>query len=154
MRGCSNIVGAEVYSFTSEAELLSAWRAFVIQSDPDILTGYNINNFDLPYLIHRAEALKLGSFLFLGRIKNVKSRVRESTFSSKVVPVPVVVALLTAPPRRMARASHTRPQSTGACRLTCCRFCSATTRLAALLAAPCADCVPLPCSCARTASMQ
>lgn len=81
--GCSNIIGAEVFSFRTEGEMLSAWRAFVIQADPDIITGYNINNFDLPYLIHRAETLKLHSFLFLGRLKAIKSRVREAKFSSK-----------------------------------------------------------------------
>jgi DNA polymerase delta subunit 1 len=69
VRGCSNIIGAEVFSFPTEQEMLSAWRAFVVAADPDVLTGYNINNFDLPYLIHRAEALKLNGFLFLGRIK-------------------------------------------------------------------------------------
>ena len=83
LRGCSNILGAEVFSFDTEQDMLSAFRAFVIQCDPDVLTGYNINNFDLPYLIHRAEFLKLQSFLFLGRVKNVKSKVRDAKFSSK-----------------------------------------------------------------------
>ena len=37
--------------------------------DPDIITGYNINNFDFPYLLDRADALKVGeSFAYLGRI--------------------------------------------------------------------------------------
>ena len=43
-------------SFDTEAELLIAWREFLIQTDPDVITGYNINNFDTPYLINRAEA--------------------------------------------------------------------------------------------------
>ena len=29
---------------------------FLVQTDPDVITGYNINNFDTPYLINRAEA--------------------------------------------------------------------------------------------------
>lgn len=66
-----------MFSFPTEVEMLSAFRAFVVSADPDVLTGYNINNFDLPYLIHRAEALKLNSFLFLGRIKSMKSRVSD-----------------------------------------------------------------------------
>lgn len=28
--------------------------------DPDVITGYNIQNFDLPYLISRAQTLKVG----------------------------------------------------------------------------------------------
>ena len=27
--------------------------------DPDIITGYNIINFDIPYLLNRAKALKV-----------------------------------------------------------------------------------------------
>nr|KAG5686080.1 hypothetical protein BaRGS_030695 [Batillaria attramentaria] len=34
------------------------WAAFVREIDPDIITGYNIQNFDLPYLLDRAAALK------------------------------------------------------------------------------------------------
>ena len=49
---------AQVLSFETEAELLIAWREFLIQTDPDVITGYNINNFDTPYLINRAEARK------------------------------------------------------------------------------------------------
>ena len=38
--------------------MLRAWRDFVREVDPDIITGYNIVNFDLPYIIERAEFLK------------------------------------------------------------------------------------------------
>lgn len=45
------------------------WRDLVIESDPDIIIGYNINNFDLPYLIDRAETLKVVEFPYWGRIR-------------------------------------------------------------------------------------
>ena len=38
--------------------MLRAWRDFLKEVDPDIITGYNIVNFDLPYIIERAEHLK------------------------------------------------------------------------------------------------
>jgi len=38
--------------------MLRGWRDFVRDVDPDIITGYNIVNFDLPYIIERAEFLK------------------------------------------------------------------------------------------------
>ena len=38
------------------------------------MTGYNITNFDLPYLLNRAEALKLQAFPYLGRIKGERTR--------------------------------------------------------------------------------
>ena len=44
------------------------WRDFVEQVDPDIVIGYNIANFDLPYLLDRAKALKATKFPYLGRI--------------------------------------------------------------------------------------
>jgi hypothetical protein len=36
-----------------------AWSTFVRVMDPDVITGYNIQNFDLPYLISRALTLKV-----------------------------------------------------------------------------------------------
>ena len=39
----------------------------MIETDPDIIIGYNICNFDLPYLIKRAETLKAHDFPYWGR---------------------------------------------------------------------------------------
>lgn len=36
-----------------------AWANFILAMDPDVITGYNIQNFDLPYLISRAQTLKV-----------------------------------------------------------------------------------------------
>jgi DNA polymerase delta subunit 1 len=49
--------------------MLSAWRQFIIESDPDLITGHNIGRFDFIYLILRAEALGLSDFPCLGRLK-------------------------------------------------------------------------------------
>ena len=35
----------------------------------DIITGYNIMNFDIPYLMDRAKALKCTKFPYLGRLR-------------------------------------------------------------------------------------
>lgn len=79
---CAPIVGATVLSFTSEAVMLVAWARFVRAVDPDVLTGYNIVNFDLPYLLNRAEALKVGAFPFLGRIVGGRTKMRSVQMSS------------------------------------------------------------------------
>src|SRR5690606_38305408 len=81
LKKCSKIPGAEVFAFDSERDLLIAWRNFVIASDPDILTGYNIVNFDLPYLLNRAKALKIQTFGQLGRMKNLKAKMQNTRFS-------------------------------------------------------------------------
>nr|BAJ78732.1 DNA polymerase delta catalytic subunit [Metriocampa sp. 44] len=80
---CAPIVGALVKSFDSEVQLLESWASFVRQVDPDLLTGYNINNFDLPYLLNRARHLHCKHFHYLGRINNTMSCVRESMLQSK-----------------------------------------------------------------------
>lgn len=55
--------------FKDERQLLTEWRRFVQEADPDMMIGYNISNFDLPYLLDRAKALKVTDFPFLGRLR-------------------------------------------------------------------------------------
>ena len=80
---CAQIVGSHVISCAKETELLDKWSEFVRESDPDIITGYNINNFDLPYLINRAKTLKVNNFSYLGRITNIPSVIKETVLQSK-----------------------------------------------------------------------
>lgn len=80
---CTPIVGSQVLSYDKEAALLEAWSDFIRESDPDILTGYNINNFDVPYLLNRAKHLKVKNFDFLGRIKNIRSVIKDTILQSK-----------------------------------------------------------------------
>uniref|UniRef100_A0A0A0KIW2 DNA polymerase n=1 Tax=Cucumis sativus TaxID=3659 RepID=A0A0A0KIW2_CUCSA len=80
---CSPIAGVDVLSFDTERDVLLAWRDLIREVDPDIIIGYNICKFDLPYLIERAEALKIPEFPLLGRIRNSKVRVKDTTFSSR-----------------------------------------------------------------------
>lgn len=80
---CSHIVGVDLRTFADERGLLLGWQAFVQECDPDLLIGYNILNFDLPYLLGRAEALRLPEVCLLGRVVGVASRCRDSVFSSR-----------------------------------------------------------------------
>jgi len=73
---CADIVGVDVHSFDKEEEMLKQWRKFVVDLDPDIITGYNISMFDLPYLLNRAENLKIREFAYLSRLSHVPSKVR------------------------------------------------------------------------------
>ncbi|KAF4377123.1 hypothetical protein F8388_017527 [Cannabis sativa] len=83
LKSCSPIVGVDVMSFDTEREVLLAWRDFINQVDPDIIIGYNICKFDLPYLIERAETLGIAEFPILGRIRSSRVRVKDTTFSSR-----------------------------------------------------------------------
>jgi DNA polymerase delta subunit 1 len=68
---CAHIVGSQVLEFKDEKTLLLEWQKFIEKVDPDLIIGYNISNFDLPYLLDRAKALKLPNFAYLGRIHSV-----------------------------------------------------------------------------------
>ena len=60
---------SQVMSFEDERALLRRWRDLMVEADPDVIIGYNICNFDLPYLIERATALGVPEFMFWGRLK-------------------------------------------------------------------------------------
>lgn len=75
-------MGSKVFSYVSEKEMLQGWRDFVKEVDPDIITGFNIINFDFPYIIERADFLKDSSFPSFSRVKNTLSKIKSTTFSS------------------------------------------------------------------------
>ena len=80
---CAPIVGSDVLSFKDERELLRSWGKFLRSTDPDLLIGYNIVNFDFPYLINRAATLGVEDFPYWGRMIGSKLRMKDTTFSSK-----------------------------------------------------------------------
>jgi len=59
------------------------WQQLVNAVDPDVLIGYNILNFDFPYLVTRAQTLKLPAFMQWGRIRGTALKMRDAQFSSK-----------------------------------------------------------------------
>jgi len=46
-----------VHAYTNEFEMLHGFSDFIREYDPDIITGYNVLNFDNVYLLQRIEAL-------------------------------------------------------------------------------------------------
>lgn len=83
VKSCSPIIGSQIFAHETEEEMLMHWRDFILKSDPDVIIGYNTANFDLPYLLGRATALKLNKFPFFGRMKQIKQEVKDSVFSSR-----------------------------------------------------------------------
>ena len=83
----SSSVVVRVLHFSVSSLLLSfyqqAWSEFIQNVDPDIITGYNIIDFDMPYLLNRAKALQVNHFPYLGRVNNVATVIKTSTFESK-----------------------------------------------------------------------
>lgn len=83
LKSCAPIAGVTIRSFESEAKMLQAWTEFIRAVDPDIFTGYNIQNFDFWYLINRAEALKVEKFPYLGRVKGLKTKAKKVVLQSQ-----------------------------------------------------------------------
>lgn len=81
----SSIVATQILEFEKEEKMLSAWQQFLLKVDADIIIGYNIANFDFPYLLDRAKHLKVNGFEYWSRIPSIPSRVRDTNFSSKQI---------------------------------------------------------------------
>lgn len=56
----------------------------MLSYDPDIIIGYNIINFDLPYILDRAAKLKMKNFGHFGR-SGALSKIKKGTLQSKVM---------------------------------------------------------------------
>jgi DNA polymerase delta subunit 1 len=80
---CSLIVNTQIFEYDKEEDMMMAWRAFLEEVDPDVIIGYNISNFDFPYLLDRASHLRLQKFPFWTRLRGTKSFAKDSNFSSK-----------------------------------------------------------------------
>jgi DNA polymerase delta subunit 1 len=68
--GCADIPDSAVHSYSRERDMLMGWHDYFMAFDPDVITGYNILNFDWDYVMRRAEHLKIREFPFFDRIKN------------------------------------------------------------------------------------
>ncbi|RLJ06873.1 MAG: DNA polymerase elongation subunit [Candidatus Aenigmatarchaeota archaeon] len=64
----------DVLSFASEKEMLEEFARIIEKYDPDIITGYNINNFDFPYILERMRQNKIKPLLGRCKQKSVMAR--------------------------------------------------------------------------------
>lgn len=80
---CSPIIGSQIFEHEREEDMLQSWLDFIVKVDPDVIIGYNIANFDFPYLLDRAKTLRVNKFPFFGRLLGVKNEYRDSMFSSR-----------------------------------------------------------------------
>eukprot|EP00923_Selenidium_pygospionis_P030946 GHVN01054996.1.p1 GENE.GHVN01054996.1~~GHVN01054996.1.p1 ORF type:complete len:1132 (+),score=180.09 GHVN01054996.1:185-3580(+) len=82
---CAPIPGAVVLWFSDEKVMLSMFAHFIRVWDPDVITGYNVVNFDLDYLVSRSHVLKVPEMRYLGRGVGVETRCKDVTFSSRAI---------------------------------------------------------------------
>jgi len=79
----SLIVNTQIFEYAQEEKMLMGWRDFLEKVDPDIIIGYNICNFDFPYLLARAKHLKVNGFDLWTRVKSVRCEAVPTNISSK-----------------------------------------------------------------------
>lgn len=59
----------ETIVFETEKDLLLGFTNIILQENPNVLTGYNILGFDIPYMMKRAEMLNISeTFMTMGMI--------------------------------------------------------------------------------------
>ena len=83
LKTCAPIPGTQIISFDDENDLLNAWRHFFVASDADLISGYNIVSFDIPYLLDRAKHLEVPGFEYLGRVRNTPTRAVDRVMVTK-----------------------------------------------------------------------
>jgi DNA polymerase elongation subunit (family B) len=73
-------------SFEKEEDLLEEFAKYLIKTDPDIITGYNIFGFDLEFLMKRMRILPVTpTACFWTRLKNRSVQLVEKTLSSSAL---------------------------------------------------------------------
>ncbi|MCS7123400.1 MAG: DNA-directed DNA polymerase [Candidatus Aenigmarchaeota archaeon] len=65
---------ADVICFESEKEMLEKLLEILREFDPDFIVGYNINDFDIPYLINRIKKLNIKPLLGRAEIKSASTK--------------------------------------------------------------------------------
>lgn len=80
LKETTDIPGANVRWYHTEKDLLEGWKKYFMDLDPDIVVGYNIKGFDIPYILDRGAFLDIDDFSTLGRSKR-KVRAKDTTMS-------------------------------------------------------------------------
>jgi len=81
------VTNTDILLFDNEGDLLCGLSELIVQKDPQILIGYNIFLFDLPYMFNRSVYTKTtGSFLEMncmkGKVKESEKKLKDVEWSS------------------------------------------------------------------------
>jgi DNA polymerase delta subunit 1 len=80
---CDPVEGAILEVVKTEEELLTKWVELIEKTDPDLLIGYNIDDFDFRYIWTRAELLDLTDVIArLTRLSLIPSDFKDDTMES------------------------------------------------------------------------
>ena len=74
INGCFTKGKHTICIYDDETEMLRAFAAYIARRDPDILSGWNFVDFDMPYIMNRMERLGLSATELLARLKGMTER--------------------------------------------------------------------------------
>ena len=77
LKNCAPIDGVEISNHDTEKSLLNEWCKLIHEENPDIIIGYNIFGFDMPYIFKRGEELGIDGIRHLGRLETFESELEE-----------------------------------------------------------------------------
>jgi len=77
-----------IFCYETEADMLRGFRDYTLQYDPDMLTGYNVENFDLSFYIRRVQLLDVrdaetNKLISLGRVRDREDWVGNKTTKTR-----------------------------------------------------------------------
>jgi DNA polymerase elongation subunit (family B) len=75
------LANCTLISVNSEQAMVEAFGKVVTETDPEVVTGYNIFGFDYPYLNHRV-LRRLNTWPVMGRLIGEKSKMTSKTWAS------------------------------------------------------------------------
>ena len=73
-----------VLVFRNENDMLKKFVEIISQYDPDIVTGYNINNFDIPYILTRLKEKKISRAIGRDPKKQASSRKLNTIYKNSI----------------------------------------------------------------------
>jgi replicative DNA polymerase I (EC 2.7.7.7) len=73
VNGCFKTGAHTICTYADEVAMLKAFAAYIAERDPDILSGWNFVEFDIPYIMNRMEKLGL-SPVMLARLPGMTER--------------------------------------------------------------------------------
>jgi len=71
--------------FSNEKEMLERFLDIVKSFDPDLIVGYNINNFDVPYIVQRFKANGIKPYLGRAKKSARSEKIGEEKYKNSIV---------------------------------------------------------------------
>ena len=81
---CDPVEDTTVLQYPSEKKMLLAYRQFIVDTDPDVIVGYNIFGFDNGFLFERAKVLEIEeTFNYQSKLSIKRTTIQEKILNNQ-----------------------------------------------------------------------